>query len=79
MIQEFHTISNNSVAVTWQKDPEFVVVARLPDMKMQKMFAGFEGVKELFESFIQSFSEQTDYETASNFFKPNTQQQFVNK
>jgi hypothetical protein len=82
MIQEIHTIVNNHVQVAYASPEEVVIVAVLnpitKNIERQRMFSGFDGIKEMFHCYRQSFSEDIDFETTINFFKPNIQSTNVN-
>jgi len=66
------SIQNKHVHVVWMSAPETVMVMSVQD-GTQYPFAGFDGLNDMYESFHQSFSEQTDFATTINFFKPNIQ------
>ena len=72
------TIANQFVQVLYQLNPEIVVVTNMHGRYSQQPFAGFDGLKELFDSYCQSFSDQTDFKTTIDFFKPNIKQTVIN-
>lgn len=75
MITEVHTVRNDKVQVCYMLQDDVVLVTTFIDsfvIEKQKYFSGVDGLKEMFETFIQSFSEEIDFETAVAFFKPNT-------
>jgi hypothetical protein len=63
-------IQNNSVVVAYVNTPAAVTVLCQKTMQT-KLFAGWDGLPGLFESFAGSMSDNTSYEDAITFFKPN--------
>lgn len=79
MITKICSILNKQVMVTYSNTPDCVIVnnPNIPGIPPQ-IFSGFDGIKEMFESYQLSFSEQTDLQTTLDFFKPNIQPTVVN-
>lgn len=77
-MQKSTTISNAHVQVIYQLVPEMVVVQNLKNMIHQQPFAGFDGLKELFDAYCDSFNEQIGYKESCEFFKPNIQSLVLN-
>lgn len=69
MIRKFKGVSNEKVTVACDESSFAVVVTGYGD-KM-RMFAGSDDLPEMFESFCKSFSDETSYQDAINYFKPN--------
>lgn len=71
-------ITNVNVQVLWQKEPEMVVVTDLKNMSRQQPFAGYDGIKEQFDAYCNSFNENIGYQSTIEYFKPNIQQTVIN-
>lgn len=78
-MQKSFILQNRNVQVIWQYQPELLAVTSMRNVSQQKAFAGFEGLREMFDAFESHFSEQTDYDTAIEFFKPNVSRMQVGK
>ncbi len=69
MITLINIIQNNQVTVMYNVTLKTVSIQKsINDVPV--FFAGWDGLKDLFESFVASFSIHTDYKTACEFFKP---------
>lgn len=67
---KFEGIQNSNVSVIYQHKPEavFVYNNRIAG-KLEGMYAGIGGLKEMFRAFTDSFSDDTDAAAAMQFFK----------
>jgi hypothetical protein len=77
-MQKTSTISNAHVQVYYQSRPEMIVVCDLRNANKQQPFSGFDGLKDLFETYCASFNEQIGYNESCDFFKPNIQSLVIN-
>jgi hypothetical protein len=70
MIIKFCIIQNDYVSVAYSSTIGSVTVAGIGNTK-QKMFAGWDSLPDLFDTFSNSMSDNTSYEDAIAFFSPN--------
>jgi hypothetical protein len=73
MITRTKGIANNHINVIWVSEPETVIVMQ-DNPKKQQPFSGFDGLREMFETYCKSFSENIGFNETVSFFKPNIQQ-----
>jgi hypothetical protein len=71
MIERVSSVANNLVFVGISFTTELIVVQNKKNESQVKYFAGLDDIKEMFKSFDDSFSENTTYKNAIEFFKPN--------
>jgi hypothetical protein len=71
MIERVLSISNNHVFVGISFTTEVIAVQDKKNELQVKYFAGLDNIKEMFKAFDDSFSENTTYKNAIEFFKPN--------
>lgn len=71
-------LQNAHVKACWQEPMEIVYVADMRKPEKQKSFAGFDGLRELFNSYYKTFNEQIDFASTIEFFKPQVKQFTVN-
>lgn len=69
-MQKTIVIQNAHVQVLWQFMPEMIVVTCMRSSKQQP-FAGYDGLKEMYDAFAESFNEQIGFKDTVEFFKPN--------
>lgn len=69
MIDRIQTITNGKITVSYSLVQQAVfVVSNKPELT--RCFGGWD-LKETFNDFSNSFTEETDFETACKFFTPN--------
>lgn len=71
-------LQNEHVQACWQEPLEMVHVSDIRKPERQKTFAGFDGLKELFSSYYETFNDQIDFAASVEFFKPQVKQFTVN-
>lgn len=80
MIIVTKVISNDRITIGYQNHPENVIVQGKNNSYEVKIFAGYEGLKDLFDAFAESFNEDIDFKIACDFFRPSDRKfEVVNK
>lgn len=77
MIEQISTIKNKKIAVTFMLPQDAVFIENIAT-KQTKVFGGWSGLKEQFNSFCESFSNEINFEYACDYFKPNILPYIVN-
>lgn len=76
MIQKFSMIQNEHIIVCFNHTLDTIIIQRHYGDKA-KLFSGFDGLKESFETFAECINEEVSFEDAIKFFTPSIGKTFV--
>ena len=77
MITKMRAISNSKITVTYIITQEGIIISNTSNGD-NRIFGGWDGLRELYDGFTLSFSEETNFDDAIKFFPPNIGQTVIN-